>query len=109
MEDKNALGGLRYVRPIGQVKRSIVHRYSFPPQDHSIDRAFQVHDPKTQARAGTVVAIDDLSGTIDIKRGLTSQVPHPAALVPQNVLGASAQHDSLMRLCSCLAQNGVSA
>lgn len=108
VEDKNTLGGLRYVGPIGQVKRSVVHRYSFPPQDHSIDRAFQVHDPKTKASAGTVVAVDDLNGTIDIKRGLTSQIPHPAALVPQNVLGAHAQHDSLMRLGSWVAQNGVS-
>jgi predicted RecB family nuclease len=108
VEDRNALGGLTYVGAIGQVKKSIVHRYSFPPQDHSIDRALQVHDPKTQASAGTVVALDDLSGTIDIKRGLASQVPHPAALVPQNVLGADAQHDSLMRLGSWVAQNGVS-
>lgn len=108
VEDRNALGGLTYVGTIGQLKRSIVHRYSFPPQDHSIDRAFQVHDPKTQASAGTVVAIDDLSGTIDIKRSLTSQVPHPVALVPQNVLGADAQRDSLMRLGSWVAQNGIS-
>ena len=35
-EDKNALGGLEYVGSIGKVKRSLVHRYSFPPQDHKI-------------------------------------------------------------------------
>jgi uncharacterized protein len=107
-EDKNALGGLKYVGPVGQVKRSIVHRYSFTPQDHSIDRAFQVHDPKTKASAGTVVAIDDLTGTIDIKRGINSQVPHPTALVPQNVLGSEAQHDSLMRVGQWVAENGIS-
>ncbi|HET6929665.1 MAG TPA: TM0106 family RecB-like putative nuclease, partial [Candidatus Acidoferrum sp.] len=49
VEDKNALGGLKYIGQVRQVKRSFVHRYSFPPQDHSIDRAFQVHDPKTKA------------------------------------------------------------
>ena len=108
VEDKNALGCLKYVGPIGQVKRSIVHRYSFPPQDHSIDRARQVHDPKTRASAGTVVAIDDLNGTIDIKRGTASAVPHPPALIPQNVLGAEAQHDSLMRLGIWVAENGIS-
>lgn len=107
-EDKNALGLLKYEGQVGQVKRSIVHRYSFPPQDHSIDRAFQVHDPKTRASAGTVVAIDDLNGTIDMKRGVNSQVPHPTALVPQNVLGAEAQHDSLMRLGQWVAENGIS-
>jgi uncharacterized protein len=109
VEDKNALGCLKYVGPVGQVKRSIVHRYSFPPQDHSIDRALQVHDPKTRANAGTVVAIDDLSGTIDIKRGINSQVPHPTTLVPQNVLGSAAQQDSLMRLGQWVAANGISS
>jgi uncharacterized protein len=108
IEDKNALGCLRYVGPIGQVKRSIVHRYSFPPQDHAIDRALQVHDPKTQASAGTIVAIDDLHGTIDIKRGIGSSVPHPTALIPQNILGAEAQRDSLMRLGVEVVENGVS-
>ncbi len=50
-EDKNALGGLEYVGPVEQVKRSIVHRYKFPPQDHAIDRALEAHDPRT-AEAG---------------------------------------------------------
>lgn len=108
MEDKNALGGLKYVGQVGQIKRSIVHRYSFPPQDHSLDRALQAHDPKTKASAGTVVAIDDLNGTIDIKRGINSQVRHPTALVPQNVLGSDAQRDSLMRLGQWVAENGIS-
>lgn len=108
VEDKNALGKLIYVGQVEQVKRSIVHRYSFTPQDHSIDRAFQAHDPKTKAGAGTVVAIDDLNGTIDVKRGINSQVPHPTALVPQNVLSSEVQHDSLMRLGQWVLANGIS-
>jgi predicted RecB family nuclease len=52
LEDRNALGGLTYVGPVGQIKQSIVHRYSFPLQDHSIDRAHAIHDPKTKAGAG---------------------------------------------------------
>ena len=36
-EDRNALGGLVYVGEVDHIKRSIVHRYSFPPQDHAIE------------------------------------------------------------------------
>jgi predicted RecB family nuclease len=108
IEDRNALGGLTYLGPVGQVKRSIVHRYSFPPQDHAIDRARTVHDPKTKAGAGTVVAIDDRNGTIDIKRAATSSVPHPAALIPQNIVGAEPQRGSLMRIGMWVAEHGVS-
>jgi len=63
-----------------------VHRYSFPPQDHSLDRALEVHDPKTQASAGTLVAIDDAARSLELKRGKTSRVPHPTALVPRDLV-----------------------
>jgi uncharacterized protein len=108
IEDKNALGGLTYVGPVDQVKRSIVHRYRFPTQDHSIDRALAVHDPKTRASAGTVVAIDERNGTIDIKRGIESAVPHPTALIPQNVLDSEPQRESLLGTGMWVAEHGIS-
>jgi len=108
LEDRSALGGLTYVGPVDQVKRSIVHRYSFPLQDHTIDRANAVHDPKTKAGVGTVVRIDDHNGTIDIKRAISSPVPHPAALIPQNTVEADAQRDSLLRIGSWVAEHGIS-
>jgi len=108
LEDRNALGGLTYVGPVGQEKRSTVHRYSFPLQDHAIDRAHAIHDPKTKSGAGTVIRIDDHNGTIDIKRGVSSIVPHPTALIPQNIVGADAQRDSLLRLGTWVAEHGIS-
>jgi len=51
-EDKTALGGLAYVGEAGRIKRSVIHRYRFPPQDHAIDRALEVRDPRTQKSAG---------------------------------------------------------
>lgn len=107
LEDKNGMGGLVYIGPVGQIKKSIIHRYSFPPQDHTIDRAHAVHDPKTQKGAGEVVAIDDRNGTIDIKRGASSPVPHPAALIPQDIVDSKPQRDSLFHLGSWVAENGI--
>jgi uncharacterized protein len=109
LEDGTALGGLTYVGQVGQVKRSFVHRYRFPLQDHAIDRANEIHDPKTKKSAGTVQSIDDHNGTIDICRGISSSVPHPAALIPQNVIGADAQDESLLRLGMWVAEHGISA
>ena len=59
-EDRNALGGLAYVAEVDHIKRSTVHRYRFPPQDHAIDRAQAVRDPRTGHSAGTVVAFGDI-------------------------------------------------
>src|ERR1700730_476276 len=108
IEDRNALGGLTYVGQVGQVKRSIVHRYRFRLQDHTIDRANAIHDPKTKASVGTVVSIDDHNGTIDIKRAIGSSVPHPTALIPQNIVGAEPQQESLLRIGTWVAERGVS-
>lgn len=107
LEDRNALAGLTYVGPVNQIKKSTVHRYSFPPQDHAIDRANAIHDPKTKAGVGTLVSIDDHDGTIDIKRAVSSPVPHPAALIPQNVIGSEKQQDSLLRIGAWVAEHGI--
>ena len=106
-EDRNALGGLVYVREVDHIKRSTVHRYSFPPQDQAIDRAHEVHDPRTGHSAGTVVAIDDHNRTIDLKRGTASQVPHPTALVPFDIVGSTVLSDSLFRIASRVADDGI--
>jgi predicted RecB family nuclease len=106
-EDRNALGGLAYVAEVDHIKRSTVHRYRFPPQDHAIDRAHEVRDPRTGHSAGTVVAFDDHNRTIDLKRGTASQVPHPAALVPFDIVGSTVLSDSLFRLAFYVAEHGI--
>jgi uncharacterized protein len=106
-EDRNALGGLAYVAEVEHIKRSTVHRYRFPPQDHAIDRAQAVHDPRTGRSAGTVVAFDDHNRTIDLKRGTASQVPHPTALVPFDIVGSTVLSESLFRLASYVAEHGI--
>jgi predicted RecB family nuclease len=106
-EDRNALGGLSYVGPVGEVKHSIIHRYQFPPQEHGLDEDTKVRDPKTGASPGQIVAIDDRNRTIDLKRGAASTVPHPAALIPFNIVETKWQKESLLRLGSWVAGNGI--
>jgi len=106
-EDKAALGGLVYVGPVEQVKKSIIHRYQFPLQDHAIDRAKTVHDPRTQKGAGEVVAIDERAMTIDLKRAASSAVPHPTALIPYEIVGSAVMRDSLLRIAVSVADNGI--
>ena len=106
-EDKSALGGLEFIGVVGRVKRSIVYRYSFPPQDHAIDRGPEVRDPRTREYAGTVVAIDELNRTIDLKRGASSSAPHPTALIPYGIVDSTVLRDSLFRIASWVADQGI--
>jgi predicted RecB family nuclease len=106
-EDKCALGGLVYVGEVGRIKRSVIHRYQFPPQHHTIERALKVRDPRTQESAGELVAVDDHNRTIDLKRGAISSVPHPTALIPFDIVDSEALRRSLLRLASWVADNGM--
>lgn len=106
-EDRNALGGLVYVGEVVRVKRSIIHRYSFPPQDHAIDRAHEVRDPRTGKSAGQKVAIDEHKRTIDLKRRASSPVPHPTALIPFDIVDSKVLRDSILRIASWVADHGI--
>jgi hypothetical protein len=106
-EDRTALGGLAYVGEAGRLKRSVIHRYRFPPQDHAIDRALEVRDPRTQKSAGDLIAIDDHDRTIDLKRGATSSVPHPTALIPFDIVDSEVLRSSLLRVASAVADSGM--
>jgi len=106
-EDKSALGGLEFVRKVGRIKRSIVYRYAFPPQDHAIDRALEVRDPRTGKSAGERVAFDERNRTIDLKRGDSSAVPHPTALIPYDTVDSTVLSDSILRMATWVADHGL--
>ena len=114
--DRAMLGALRYVGEVGQVKRSIVHRYRFPEQTHEIEVGDSPKNPDTaesdelkRGFCGTVVALDEAERTIDLKRGCNSPVPHPTALVPLDAVNSQVLRDSLLRLGWNMASDGFAA
>ena len=111
--DRATLGGLTPAGEVGQVKRSVVHRYRFPEQPHEIEVGDSPKNPATaesdefkRGFCGTVVAVDDVARTVDVKRGRTSPVPHPQALVPLDSVNAGVLRDSLLRLAEEVASGG---
>ena len=114
--DRATLGTLNYVGEAGQVKRSIVHRYRFPEQTHEIEVGDSPKNPDTaesdklkRGFCGTVVALDEAERTIDLKRGRTSLVPHPNALVPLDAVNSQVLRGSLLRLGRDMVSNTFAA
>ena len=107
VEDRTAIGGLTYEGVVGKEARSIIHRYRFPPQDQAIDRARDVHDPVTKKSAGTPVRVDENEGTLDLKRGERSTVPHPTAVIPYEIVGSKELQASLLRLGEHVRDHGA--
>jgi predicted RecB family nuclease len=107
IEEPEPIGSLEYVGVEAETPRSLVHRYRFPPQDHEVRPGRQVKDPATKKSPGTVVAVDNAAGTLDLKRSRTSVAPHPTSVVPEMVIQTSEQRDSLLRIGEWVAEHGM--
>src|SRR5690606_9982346 len=117
-EDRKTLAGLEYEGIVDTVKQSHVHRYRFPKQEHGFDVGDSVCDPATERarRAGeaekapspgTVHAIDDARGFIDLRRSKRSDAPHPAALIPNDYVNPKPMRESLIRLAESVLEHGL--
>ncbi|MCY4508031.1 MAG: TM0106 family RecB-like putative nuclease, partial [Acidobacteria bacterium] len=116
VESRATLGALTYDGEAGQVKRSVIHRYRFPEQPHEIEVGDSPKNPDTaesdelkRGACGTVVALDETAGTIDLKRGRSSSVPHPAALVPFDRVPNTVLRESLARVAEAVVSGGLAA
>ena len=66
------------------MKRSVIHRYRFPEQSHEIEVGDSPKNPATaesdelkRGFCGTVVALDETAGTIDLKRVVCGRGRNP--------------------------------
>jgi len=82
-DDSESIGELDYRGVVGEVVRSLIHRYRFDPsQEHKMGPGDEPYDPRTGRSAGVIVALDAVEGTVDLRRGRDSGTPHPRSLVP---------------------------
>jgi uncharacterized protein len=108
VDDAEAIGGLT---PVGQPvsdKRSLVHTLAFPPQQHKLAPGDQPVDPATKKPAGTIVDVDDVAGTLELRRGPSlSSIALPQAVIPGGPVPTREQRGALARLASSvLAADG---
>jgi hypothetical protein len=82
---------------VDRVNRSVVWRFSFPPQEHRFSAGDTAHDAET-GKGWTVWAVDDAAGMIDLKIGLAYDGPLPAALVQGGPIGTTQLRERLRDL-----------
>ena len=108
LDDAEAIGGLAPLgKPVAD-KRSFLHTLAFPPQQHKLGPGDQPVDPVTKESAGTIAELDDVAGTLKLRRGPKLKgVALPRALVPAGPLRTREQRGALARLASSiLADDG---
>ena len=104
--EPDALGGLTGGDVVGQVKKSVVRRFRFPPQEHKFSAGGTACDPDTD-KQWTVCDVDDARGTIDLKMGSAYSGPWPAALVEAGPPRTWEQRDRLRDLGDRVVREGV--
>jgi len=116
--DSDAVAGLVYKGEVEQVKQSVVYRYRFDPdQPHKLSPGEVVKDPDAERLAmergvkasspGSLVRIDPVAGTLDLKRGRRSGAPHPSHLIPAGPYSTSDQQEALRRLARSVIEHGM--
>ncbi len=111
--DGGALAGLRFVDDLGRIASSSLHRYAFDPaQDSKVTegKGYLGLSPRPDGSgwetAGvTVVALDPLAGTVDLKRNPSQ--PHPVAIIPGTPYNTDTMRDALRRLAAHVIEHGI--
>ena len=104
--EPDTIGGLTGGDVVAEVKRSVVRRFAFPPQEHKFAPGAKAHDSVTD-KVWPVVAVDDARGTIDLKVGVGYDGPLPVALAPDGPIQTQSQRARLRDLGSRVAHDGV--
>jgi predicted RecB family nuclease len=98
VEDSDSIGLVRQVGEPEQVKRSLVHRFAFPPQEHKLGQGQKPFDAEGRP-AGTIVDLDREAHELHLRRGPTlADVPLPQALIPGRPYDTDWQEDALERI-----------
>ena len=104
--EPDALGGLTGGDVADQVNRSVVRRFSFPPQEHRFSCGQTAYDVET-GRGWSVWAVDDAHGTIELKIGNTYDGPLPAGLVEAGPIGTRELRERLRDLGDRVVRDGI--
>ena len=99
LEDAESIGRLESVGEPEPDAKSMLHRFTYPPQEHKLRVGVSPFDPATRERAGRIVALDREARTLTLRRGPSLDgVPLPRALLPEGPYFTSDQQRALERI-----------
>lgn len=107
LHEPDAIAALELIGMVGQVKRSVVVRYQFPPQEHPFREGGQAVDPRVD-KQWTVHAVDDAAGHLDLRRGRDNTSPHPTVLIESGPIDTTSHRARLRELAMRVAATGGS-
>lgn len=105
--EPDAIAGLELEGKIGEVKRSYIVRYRFPPQEHPFRGGDRALDPRSD-NEWIVYEVDDAAGTLDLRRGRNNTNPDPRVLVEPGPIETPNHRARLLDLAADITALGES-
>jgi uncharacterized protein len=106
VDESEPIGELAYVGVVGAEKQSLIHRYTFPPQDHKLSGPSTGWQDET-GRGVRIHGIDQDQGSVDLLRARLDDGDHPRALLRGGPLDARALRDALGRVADRAIESGL--
>ena len=108
LDERKAIYGLKFLEelPKGKRERNPTHRYTFPPQELSIDEDDTLVEVKGET-IGSVKSISLENYTIDIKKSEKGINVHPVAVHVSDVVRPGSLETSLMDLAGVIDEDGL--
>ncbi len=112
VDERDPIGLVVLDADLGEVSRAgaRLQRFRFPHQDHDVKVGRRVDDPRTRKPVGTVTDVDDLAGTVTLRR-TTSELARgmPSSLIPNDLVRTDVIEDSLLRVGRRVVEHGVAS
>jgi len=91
----------------GQDKRSLTFRYCYPEQETKLREGSAVHIAATGEAAGTILAFDEASSVVTLKRSSAKgELPRELSLVPGGPVNSDALRDAVWMVARDMAAGG---
>lgn len=110
IDDAECIGGLRRnpTRPPQPIARSLVHSFTFPPQDFKLRVGDKPKRANTLAAAGEIVALDEEQRSVSLKIGVKAEPFEGAfSIIPSGPIDNAVLRDAVYRYAdSLIASDG---
>jgi uncharacterized protein len=107
VRERGAIGDLRGGEIVDHVKKSVVRRFSFPPQEHGFVVGDRVCDSATE-KTWLVWDLDEERGTIDLKIGSANAEPMPSNVMECGPINTRVLANRLRDLGEHVVRDGAS-
>lgn len=107
--ERKAISFLKYTGSREPVNRSVVDRYSFPPQECDLRPGNSLEDQEGN-KLGTIHEIDIEGGVLRIKKGPTKiDLPHPVSVISLESVNSRSKEEAIIRFSEWVVVNGIAS